>query len=293
MISILKNQRKDVCWWCGNTANSREHRHKKSDLKRIFGGDKKFDAVICRDDETIYLQGPDSHKAKFEKSLCHNCNTARSQKFDLAYDQFITYIINNQDKIIRTGKFDWEDIFGENYIENKMNVLRYYTKHLCCKLSSNNITINKSIIDFLNFKTPIQYLYIKFEINLDLMKFLEFMRKEHGDIGNLYAGPVTVQENKKEGLEWVYTFYTYKYFQIKFIYSDDIREEFFSGYNHYNVCKITPVRSYYNVHPEKFKDCTLEEFLSEYTKKTKKNYGVNNQIDDLFSSNPFIKFATN
>ena len=292
MIQYFSTKQKDMCWWCGKIADSREHRYKKSDLKRVFTGNKGFDAVISRDDETIYLQGPNSKFVKHEKTICHICNTTRSQPFDHAYDQFIVYVEQNAQKIITDKTVDCTNIFGPDFEKSKQNLLRYYVKHLCCRLTANNISIVPALTEFLHGNAQLQHLYIKFEIRLDLMKWIELNKPEVGDMGNLYQGKLLGYETSQNSrtLDMVYTYYTYRWFKTIFFYSEKITEQNYPGYYHYNYCSNIPVPSLGYVDPVKFKDCTIQEFLDEYNRNSKENYTDYNFIEDTFSDNPFTQF---
>jgi hypothetical protein len=56
---------KDRCWWCGNAADSGEHKYKKADLVREFGkgpykGAKELVRVI--EGQLKIIQGPNSKR---------------------------------------------------------------------------------------------------------------------------------------------------------------------------------------------------------------------------------------
>ncbi|MBE9467889.1 MAG: hypothetical protein IMY72_06140 [Bacteroidetes bacterium] len=213
MIKQISQESKK-CWWCGSDANSGEHRHKKSDLKRIFG--KKFEGkpVIIKNNKIIEIQGPNSKLLKFKKVLCKKCNNEVSQPFDKAYDRFISYIETNRDLIIKSEKIDFTKIFETNALECKKNVFRYYIKHIACRLATNNYSIEPEIIDYLNGKCNLKYIYIKFEIRYDIISFMKKIKKEIPDFGNLYLGPFRyVKPNKETDMvNLVHSYINYQWF---------------------------------------------------------------------------------
>lgn len=82
------------CWICGKIADSSEHKIKKSNLVKLWGkGPYKGDNALLRlkNSQQDAIQGPDSAILKFNKNLCHNCNSTRTQPFDNAYDEFIQW----------------------------------------------------------------------------------------------------------------------------------------------------------------------------------------------------------
>lgn len=93
MIKINRPNKKPLCWWCGKPADSREHRHKKSDVKFIFGDKFEGEPVIIKDKSPTTVQGPNSSLLKFDTVLCQVCNNSRSQPFDRAYSRFVDYVI--------------------------------------------------------------------------------------------------------------------------------------------------------------------------------------------------------
>jgi hypothetical protein len=184
MIKIQQLERKK-CWLCGNEPNSKEHRHKKTDVKHIFENKFEGEPIIIKDHSHKKIQGSDSKLLKLEKVLCQDCNNNRSQPFDRAYDLFINYVLKNYDKILDTNILDFNEIVQDNTLEFKHNVLRYLTKAFCCRLATNNISITSEIIQFLNYKNPINFLYYKFEVRPDIHAFLN--RKEADEYeGNIY-----------------------------------------------------------------------------------------------------------
>ena len=148
---VDKYDYKGLCWWCRNEADSGEHKYKKSDLLREFGkgpyeGNEKLVRRISG--EMRKIQGPKSVEAKFESNLCQRCNNDMSQPFDIEYDKFVQFIKNNEDDIIDKKQFRFSDIYGQNWQDGRLNLLRYYVKHICCRLVSAKILIRDEIIGF-------------------------------------------------------------------------------------------------------------------------------------------------
>jgi len=75
------------CWICKQSADSAEHRIKRSDLINLFGSGSYKDensVVLMRGDQKIPIPGPNSKKIKYGKNLCAKCNNDLSQPFDQA-----------------------------------------------------------------------------------------------------------------------------------------------------------------------------------------------------------------
>jgi|JI10StandDraft_1071094.scaffolds.fasta_scaffold03922_15 hypothetical protein len=287
MIKLSDNNKK--CWWCGNTADSREHRHKKSDFKRVFGRgnyDPELIPTIERDGELITVQGPNSDFLKFDKVICINCNSTRSQPFDLAYDIFIKYVEENKDEIINTRLLDFNKVFRTNALEQKQNVIKYYIKNISCRLAANRFSISKDVIDFLDGKRNLNHFYIKHEIRLDILWWIERIRKVMPDPGNLYIGPLRYyKKNSSEDIDVVYSFYNYRWFKMIYFYSDRITNEMYPGYDDYNNQLLVPIESLYLVEKEYYETMTDEEL--EQVSKEVEPYNDNDLLDDNLGINPF------
>lgn len=138
------------CWWCGAKASSREHKIKRSDLVRDFG--KQFDEPLVRLSKGLEssVQGPGSTLLKFEANLCSNCNSARSQPFDRAYDSFTGYLAANQKHVLASRRIDLRSVYGNDWREATENLLRYLVKHAGCRLTQNDVRIPSSLVAYLD-----------------------------------------------------------------------------------------------------------------------------------------------
>jgi len=96
------------------------------------------------------IRGPDSDVVKFEKSLCQNCNNARSQKFDLAYDLWIGYLRANYHQIIESRVIDLHDVVDAAESNFRLNLARYFAKHIGCRVADKAGKVPASLIAFLN-----------------------------------------------------------------------------------------------------------------------------------------------
>jgi len=265
MIEI-KTHKGEVCWWCGKSANSREHRHKKSDIKLLFGNKFCGEPILLKDNQQKKLQGPNSDLLKFERVLCQNCNNSRSQPFDRAYDCFINYTLNNYDKLLNDRIINFNEIDKTNTKQIKNDIFRYFTKIFCCRLASNNISIKTDLIDFLNSEKQINYLYFKFEIRPDIYTFLNRDNKIQNE-GNIYLSPLKYylrDEDKKIGL--VYQFYNLQWLRIYTFYSNDLIDSNYNGYDDYYNSDSMKIEVKYTIHPDLIFKAKIhdEQKINEY-----------------------------
>jgi hypothetical protein len=139
------------CWICGNPADSREHKFKRSDVA-------KAGTSWARDDQPYYfdqngsrrLQGPGSDRVKFEKVICHACNTTRSQPFDRAYDRFAEWVNQKGDALMTATDIDLAEIFGIGFQIETENLIRYFAKHLGCRIASDNYSMPPGLVALMN-----------------------------------------------------------------------------------------------------------------------------------------------
>lgn len=128
------------CWWCGAAADSREHRYKRSDLKREHGkGGYSGDAVLSRVSDTRSVaRSSKSDTLKFPLSMCQRCNNTKSQPFDDAYDAFIEHLWANETAVLTDKQLDLGALWGGDQAARADDVLRYFVKHICCRIAEHS-----------------------------------------------------------------------------------------------------------------------------------------------------------
>lgn len=181
------------CWWCGSPADSREHRHKKSDVVRSFGPAPWTDTVVRVKSGSSYeerIQGPNSGSLKFSKVLCANCNNAKSQPFDLAYDTFASFLHQNAEAVVQSGRFRFSRIYGKGWKGQRVDLCKYFIKNICCRLAEDGIQVPGVAVDYMSGKLNRLPNFI-LEMNVNMVKYElgQHMREVHGvDGGSLWRG---------------------------------------------------------------------------------------------------------
>mgnify|MGYP007011822093 CR=1 FL=1 len=181
------------CWICGNIANSKEHKFKASDIKRVLG--KKFDAYFVHENAT-QIKSYKDRLLKFPEIICEECNVTRTREHDDAYDIFINYCISNYETLLAQGEINFETIFGQIWIENKRNLYRYFAKHAGCKIMTcetvkkypqNLIELSKFILG----ASESPNFVLKFELK-QVIKFITDTKKkiENQEYGHLFNMPI-------------------------------------------------------------------------------------------------------
>lgn len=151
-LEPYKEDLQGTCWWCGSAADSAEHRHKKTDLRRLWVGSE---GPVWSGDEgrlTETIRGPNSRSraVRFGRTLCQHCNNARSQPFDRAYEVFSDHLVSRMDSWWRAPGIDVASLYGANWEEDALNLARYYVKNFGCQMADQGIRPPATMAAFLN-----------------------------------------------------------------------------------------------------------------------------------------------
>lgn len=153
------------CWICGESATTREHRTKRSDLRDVFG--------LPTQTEPLYFHNAKmknrpigSLNAKVLKSpslICANCNNAHTQPHDRAWEQMSRFLrtriqANALGAVVRANR-----IFKYDTAREMRNVHLYFVKIFGCHILEAAIPIDVATFSnaILNEKAC-PYVYLKF-----------------------------------------------------------------------------------------------------------------------------------
>jgi hypothetical protein len=135
------------CCLCGSSeALSGEHKIKASALRAEFG---KQGMVIGRPGESYrHAQSPNSKAFHFSARVCEDCNNARTQPADFAFDEFNA----KASSLLKCG-LDPAGVFDDPRFSLSgghlyLNVFRYFAKLMCCHLAEMGAPFYKEIADF-------------------------------------------------------------------------------------------------------------------------------------------------
>jgi hypothetical protein len=187
---VAKLTNKPNCWICGAPANSAEHRIKRSDLTRFYGKGSyngPSAPVHVRNGVTSPIQGPNSLRLKYEQSLCHDCNTSRTQPFDKAYDHFIEWVMSNEPVVLQKRHLNFEDIYGVDWREKQRDLFKYWVKSFGCRLVDAGQMVPRDLIDLLpqdSFRTALK---MTFAVNEDVLLMPKQSREGFISKGELFS----------------------------------------------------------------------------------------------------------
>jgi hypothetical protein len=289
----MNENTKYKCWWCGNPADSGEHKFKRTDLIEDFGStfkDKENCPILIKGSKQIKIQGPNSEQTKFEKIMCSHCNNNKSQKIDETYTIVMHELIRNDKKYENKEFIDFRELFGNDWLKRKQDFISYFIKHFCCRLARNNVTIPKEVINYLNKETKyLEYINLNFQHRLDLKRVLYDMRNMKYNDGFLAFGKLMLIKNAEE-LDVAYSYLTRKWIRVGIYFSDQIVAENFPDLEVYYQ---TPYLTYKLVsifHLEKIRNYDDIVNAVQAHQRKKAEVGVKSTedlIDEYFIDNPY------
>jgi len=139
-----------TCWWCQSPGPlTSEHKFKLADLKRMGQGSG---AHLWGNGEVTKLikSARKSPEVRFRPNLCAECNNARSQPFDRAYQIFSDFAWDRQEELESSTRIDMRKIYGANWREESLNLARYIVKHAGCRMDHEGYPVPSPFKPFLN-----------------------------------------------------------------------------------------------------------------------------------------------
>jgi hypothetical protein len=157
---------------CGANANSAEHRLKRSDVVRAYGSGPysgPMQPVHVRSGTKTAIQGPNSKTLKYEKDICHNCNTAATQPYDAAYDCFIKWVLENELLVLRRRFIDLAEVYRQQSELHQLDLYKYFAKSFGSRLAEVGVPVPSDIRRLFRKKRFRTFLRITFYVNEDIL----------------------------------------------------------------------------------------------------------------------------
>jgi hypothetical protein len=140
-----------VCWICRtNKGTTREHLVKKSDLKALFENDGRHGPYFYSDAQRLnqIVQGLKSNTLKSPVLICADCNGARTQPHDFAWEWMSNWLRRNP-RLLRLGQVIRPNrIFPYNTHKQMLKVHLYFLKLFggLIKEGAGNIPIDMTLL---------------------------------------------------------------------------------------------------------------------------------------------------
>lgn len=134
------------CWICGANADSREHRVKASDIRRLFGEVTPDDPVFFHTDahKNIRIHSAKSDKLKTSKVICRRCNDTNTAEYDHAWTELSHRMLNNWQNIKNTRRFKLQTAFPGMVRRQSTNFHLFFVKQFGCRIADENMPIDLS-----------------------------------------------------------------------------------------------------------------------------------------------------
>lgn len=135
------------CWICSAfEANTREHRHKKSDLKSVAGVISDESPAFRQDENQFHqeIRSLDSKKLKFEKTICGRCNSSLTQPYDMAWAELSKRLFDGHLLTDDLSRVWLNDVYGGNWREKSIDLQLFFVKAFGCRSLDKNSSVDLS-----------------------------------------------------------------------------------------------------------------------------------------------------
>lgn len=165
------------CWICGAAETTAEHIVKASDIRQYFG--KSPDALFWHTEarKNNKAQSVTSRPLKYKPSICHECNSTRTQPYDRAWEKLSKWLFNHRDLIKPGRKIKINKIFSGRVAIPITDIQLYFAKLTGCLAVDYQAPIDVSgFADALLSRTPLKNLTFELIANQDRPRLVEVGR---------------------------------------------------------------------------------------------------------------------
>ena len=212
------------CWICGALSNSREHKFKKTDLVRRYGG-QPFKNVGGIEHsvagEWRKVPGPRAKILTYDPLICSECNNAKSQPWDSAYEQFERWLFQNAATTLQRRFIVLEDVFGPDAVSVACpSLYKYFVKAFGCRLSYAGLPVPPDLVHLLPQERFLTKLRLTFAFNKHI--FNNFSVSGHQD-NFLGLGDLLRLDSRSQGVMARYLWHMQiGWLSICFFYDTDV-----------------------------------------------------------------------
>ena len=133
------------CWICKSAAaDSGEHESKRSDLKAVFGHASPQRPLYMHDSKARNrrVQSLDASRLKWTNVICGDCNSARTQPHDEAWETLHAYLRRRVPSLKPGDRVCGNSVFPHDTAKAMLNVHLYFAKAFGCTLVMENAPID-------------------------------------------------------------------------------------------------------------------------------------------------------
>ena len=153
------------CWICGAEGNSGEHMIKESDLAAVLGNISQNDPAYMHTAErrNIHIGSLKNDRLKSPARICHECNTARTQPYDRAWER-MSAALRGRRPVIGPGSIVRANrIFKADTKLHMVFVHLFFVKLFGCHIATGDLPIDlREFSDALKSGKPHPCVYLRF-----------------------------------------------------------------------------------------------------------------------------------
>lgn len=156
-----------------------------------------------RGHEETLIQGPGSKHVKYLPSLCQYCNNTRTQPFDRAYDQFISWVFDhNEDSTLEKRFIDLAKVFGSEWQNRQRDLYKYFAKSFGCRLVDAGIPVPADVVDLIGKERFQTGLRLTIAVNEDILIMPHRDRNGFIGKGDLFGWAPPESPAAYDGFTW-------------------------------------------------------------------------------------------
>jgi hypothetical protein len=133
-----------LCWICGNTAGTGEHKLKASDMRSEFGSVSQKKPLYYNSKLHKNVRINSIRKSPIIKSnalICENCNTSRTSQDDRAWEAMSEYLRSGRVCLKGGSTINLQKVFPGKTKSGMLNVHLYFVKQFGCAIKEFGIPI--------------------------------------------------------------------------------------------------------------------------------------------------------
>lgn len=199
------NHRESTCWICGGRADTSEHRIKKVDIVRAHGrGPYQGPSALVhvQSGAATPIQGPRAEQLKYSPSLCGRCNSAVTQPYDKSYDHFVSWVLANEDRVLKRRFIDFAEVYGSEFETAQRDLFKYFVKSFGCRLVASGASVPADLVTLLPRRSFRTGLKITLCVNEDILLLPESIRSGFLGKGALIKWKPRSDLSTPDGYTW-------------------------------------------------------------------------------------------
>jgi hypothetical protein len=118
------------------------------------------------------VQGPGSDAIKYAPSLCAKCNGTATQPYDLAYDDLVSWVLDNEGEVLASRVVDFEAVYGPRWRERQRDLYKYFAKSFGCRLFDAGMPVPVDLVSLFRAESFSTGLQVSLAVNEAVLEML-------------------------------------------------------------------------------------------------------------------------